>query len=676
MRLNVRVCVIGALVLVLAMVMGVRLYTMQIVNGSDYAIASEKKIVRTVTIPAARGGIFDRYGRPLVTNELSYDVYLDLKRLRLQDDPSVALLELVRLVEQTGNAYVDEFPVTQVPFSYKTTATSAQKDRLEKYLERKEWKGVTAAELIDRLRVQFKLPDRLGDHDARLAVGVLYELELREIVPTVAPYVFARNVSMELVSNILERAIPAARVENVPIRQYDTDFAAHLLGRVGQIPEEQFEQFASLGYASDEIVGIDGAERAFESWLHGEAGVRTEETNTAGRVQNVVYTKEPKPGANVYLTVDIALQAEVERLLESHILKMQETGEPLKGKESEAGAAVVVDVRTGEVLAMASYPTFHLQSFSQDYAGLLEDPLKPLYNRAIAGVYSPGSTYKMVTATAGLEDGLITPESKITDRGVYTYYKDYQPKCHIYPSNHGTINVMQALQKSCNYFFFDVGRQEGIERQGFWARQYGLGEATGIELQGEQMGYVAGPETSKQIGSQWYPGLALAAAIGQSDNAFTPLQIANYVATIAGDGKRHAAHLLSEVKEYDFSQTLYETPVTVVNDLSLSDATISALQTGMHMVAQSGGTAYSTFVGYPVEIAAKTGSVQSTQDKPNNAVFVAYGPYETPEIAVTVVVEKGGAGSRIAPIAKDVLDAYFRIQQEMRDVPGENTLLR
>ncbi len=675
-KLNIRLGIIGVMVIVLAVIMGGRLYNMQIINGVAWAAQSEKSIARSVTVSAARGSIYDRYGRPLVTNRLSYNVVIDEWRLRREDDMARPVLDLIALCQLAGQSYTDTFPVSYYPYSYRESMTDTQKSRLDRFIAKLEWNAdISAEELVGRLKEYFKLPEGMDERDARRALGVLYEIELRTQVPAVPAYTFAENISIELVGRIKEAELPGVQINTVPIREYQTDFAAHILGRVGKIPEESFEDFKARGYASDEIVGIDGAEQAFEDWLHGTAGVSVVETNTTGKIQNVITKNEARPGMNVFLTIDIRLQEETERLLEANILRMQAEGKELKGKEAQAGAVVVLGVNTGEVLAMASYPTFSLKTFMSDYAQLLEDPLTPLVSRSIAGVYSPGSTYKMVTAAAGLETGVITTSSRITDRGMYTYFKDYQPKCHVYPGSHGTINVMEALQKSCNYFFYETGRLAGIDAQGYWARQFGLGEPTGIEIKGERAGYVTGPDTSKALGTTYNPGLVLSAAIGQADNAFTPIQMAGYIATVANGGTLYRPHLLSEVKSNDFGQTLYEQRPEVNRELEVQDTTVEALRKGMRMVAQPGGTASAVFGKYPVDVAAKTGSVQST-GTPNNGVFVAYAPYDKPEIAVVVVIEKGGAGSLVAPVAKDVFDAYFSIQEEMRSASKENTLQR
>ena len=675
-KLNFRLWVIGLIVLVLVIATGGKLYSMQIVNGVAWAEKSEKSIVRTYTVPAARGGVFDRYGRPLVTNSLSYKVTIDEWRLRREADMSWPLLELISICQLSGQSYNDSFPVTYFPYAYRPMSES-QKSRFDRFLKKLEWDAEIGAEdLVLALAGYFKLPEELESRDLRRALGVLYEVELRIQVPTVPPYTFAEDLSVELVGVIKEAGLPGVNVDMVAVREYRTNYAAHILGRIGQIPEDRFDEFKEKGYASDEIVGIDGVEQAFEDWLHGSAGAKTVVTNKAGKVQSVINKTEAKPGSNVFLSIDIRLQEEVERLLEANIIRMQNESPPLKGREAQAGSVVVLDVNTGEILAMASYPSFSLKRFMAEYSDLQEDPLVPHLNRSIAGVYSPGSTYKMVTAAAGLESGVINPNSRITDRGAYAYYKDYQPKCHIFPGSHGSLNVAQAIQKSCNYFFYDVGRQSGIEKQGYWARQFGLGEPTGVEIRGERTGYVAGPETSEALGLQWYAGLTLAAAIGQSDNAFTPLQLAGYTATIANGGVLYRPHLLREVKSGDFGQTIYEQRPDPTRRLEVQPSTIEAIQRGMRMVVQPGGTASSVFGAYKVPVAAKTGSVQTSKTTPNNGVFVAYAPYDKPEVAVAVVIEKGGGGSLVAPVARDAFDSYFAIQKEMRSTIRENTLQR
>ena len=676
-KLYVRLGLIGLLTVVLLFVMGGQLYYIQIVQGDVHAVQNERTISRNVTIPAARGEILDRYGRPLITNRLSYTLTIDTRRLQAQESPNAVLHELVRLCDTWDTPYLDTLPVTPPPYRYEDMS-SEQKSRLTRYLKKLEWddaETLGADGLMEKLCERFKIDrDSLTPYEQRRVAGIRYEMDLRAQVPAVPPYVFASDIGMGFITEIKERDIPAVEVNTTSIREVRTDFAAHLLGRVGAIFEEDLDVYLERGYARDEIVGVDGAEKAFEEFLHGSAGVRTEETNLSGKVQNVLYTQMPEAGKNVMLTIDIVFQELVERIMERRILGMRENNETLKGKEAEGGAAVVLNVRSGEVLASANYPTFHLQNFLSDYAQMQEDPLRPMLNRAMAGEYEPGSTFKMVTASAALREDVITPLTRILDKGIYTAFPSYQPKCHIYPRTHGSVNVIEALKVSCNYFFYDAGNRTGINKIGEMAAQYGLGLPTGIELAAERVGSVAGEETAAKKGVTWFPGDTLQASIGQSANLFTPLQLANYVATIANGGTRHQAHLLKTVKSYDYNETYYEAPVEVSHVLDLAPEHLETIQQGMRAVTLPGGTAWSTFGSYSIAVAAKTGSVQAT-NVPNNAVFVAYAPYDDPQIAVAIVVEKGGAGSQIAPIARDILDAWFRLNGEMNEISPENQLL-
>ena len=680
-RLNIRLAILFLLMGVLLVILGGRLVSMQIVNGANWQTQNESSLVRQTVLPAARGDILDRYGRPLVTNRLAYSVNISRDALMAGENRADVVLELVRAAMKTGAAYEDTLPVTGgAPFEY-DYKTDSQRLRLSQYLEKKGWStGMSAPYFMVTLRSEFGIGSEYSDEDARLIAGVLYELDMRYVFGQkpyiyIPAYCFAADVSMELVSIITERAFAGVSVVAPSVRQYGSAAAAHVLGRVGPIYPEDAEKYAALGYGPDEIVGVDGAERAFESWLHGTAGLITEEINAAGKVQNVIETIPPQAGSNVYLTIDIRFQEAVERILEAGVKELQETGTTLKGLEAEAATAVVVNVKTGELLALANYPTFSLETFSDDYAALLEDPLKPLLNRATGGTYAPGSVFKMVTASAAFEQEIITPKTRITDQGIYTFYSSPQPRCHIYPGSHGSINVSQALAVSCNYFFFDVGRQTGIDNIVKWAKLYGLGLPTGIELGSERVGYIAGRESSVILGEPWYPGNTLSAAIGQSNNQFTPIQLANYIACIADDGRLKTSHLLKEVKSYDYTHNYFESVTNIVRTLPLSEENLGALQEGMRLVAAPGGTAYSVFLGCPVQVGAKTGSAQ-VGDKPNNGVFTCYAPYDDPEIAVVLVVEKGGAGSRIGFIARNIIESWFEINDEMTYNPADNSLQR
>jgi penicillin-binding protein 2 len=677
------------LVAALAFGMGVRLAALQFSGTPEETPQTVRTSTGTVILPATRGEIFDRYGRPLVTNTLSYAVTVDRAALFHGGAQAETVRLLIRAADLCGVSYEQRnLPVSNPPFLY-TEMTAEQEKYLAHYRQKRDIEdGLTAPELMDVLFGLYGLSkdgvlaDGLSLYQARLIAGVLYEVDLRyqaaaverdELTGDVTkpflyvpPYTFAKDVPMEFIAMVSEQTAPGISIAAVTEREIHTDAAGPLLGRIGPIQDAA----AYPGYSLDEQVGIDGAERAFEKWLHGTAGSRTEVTDPNGRVMEVAEVA-PKAGNQVFLTIDIRFQEELERLLEEGVANLAANGKPLRGQEAEAAAAVVIDPHTGELLAAANYPTYSAASFLEDYAELLANPLNPLYNRAINGTYAPGSTFKMVTAAAALENGTVTPQSTIYDRVKYTYYPFPQPSC---TGSHGHVSVSDALKVSCNYYFFESGRITGISQIGLWANRFGLGLPTGVELErGDTLGWVANPQTAEALGTEWWDGNTLSAAIGQENNAFTPVQLANYAATIANGGTRYKAHLLKEVLSRDYTVEYYVSRPEVALQLGMKPENIAALQLGMSSVTKEGGTAYAVFRDFPIPVAGKTGSAQ-VGSRPNNGVFVAYAPADDPQIAVAVAVEKGGSGSTVAPIARDIIDLYFRTKEEMTKVPEEGSL--
>ena len=421
----------------------------------------------------------------------------------------------------------------------------------------------------------------------------------------------------------------------------------------------------------NDLVGKAGVEKAFEPYLRGRDGKRLITTDENGKLTGELYTREPQPGGTVALTLDIDLQADVEQALANTISGMID-----KDSNERGGAAAVVSVGSGEVLALASYPSYDLSTFNEDYETLVADERLPMFNRATQGVYAPGSTFKMCTAVAALESGIITPSSIIQDRGIYTYYTHPQPMCWVYQqggATHGRINVSQAITVSCNYFFYEVGRLTGIRTLDSYASQFGLGSSTGIEI-GDSSGVLASPEWADSHNREWTDGQTITAAIGQSYNLFTPLQLANYIATLVGGGEHYQAHLLKNVKEYDNSRLLYVYDEEPLNIVEMSDSTVDAVTKGMHELTVSGSVAFA-FQDCVVSAGAKTGSAQVGTDIANG-VFVAYAPYENPEIAVAIVIEKGGSGAALATTAVEIINSWFSRSQDGSAAVGENTLLK
>ena len=506
---------------------------------------------------------------------------------------------------------------------------------------------------------------------------------------------------MGVVGNVVE-------VETSYIREYSTQYAAHILGYVGSMNEAEVDKYRAgkenSTYDYDTKVGKDGIEYVCEEWLHGTNGQATVTRTSSGTVTNTIYEKDPVPGNHVYLTIDIELQEAVERALESGIYAMQlsrdeENVEAVaEGREDEVrediqgGAVVVVDVDTGEPLAMASYPTFDLSRITDEsyYKEVLEADYDPLYNRTTMGAYEPGSTFKPCTAIAGLSENLINTETTILCDGVFTKYETqgYAPECWIYSQNnftHGYDNVTKAIMDSCNIFFYTLADDMGIRTLMEYAKNFGLGEATGIELP-EVTGNMANPDTHLNYDvDQWYDGDTVQAGIGQSDSIFTPLQLAEYCAAIANGGTRHSAAIVKSVRSFDYSTQLYNKGVEVLSTVESADYNWAAVQQGMYEMANnvnsSGTNVYLTlhdysYNGVSLPVAAKTGTSQLGEDKTNNAIFMCYAPFDDPQIAVSIVVERGASGANLANIAKNVLDAYFSLGVTETTAEGEYTLLK
>ena len=650
------------------------LYNLQIVHGSDYYDQSVNTLVSTQTVQASRGSILDRKGRVLVSNRAGYNISLDRERLVAGGDPNGDILRLVAIADRLGHSYSDTLPISAAePFTFDAAMSDTQRTRLDNYLAHFGLSPDTdAPELMSWLRDHYSMDPGYSSASARTAAGIRYELETRTLFDF-SDYVFAEDADMDLISAVREEGIPGVGIDATSVREYHTPYAAHILGRVGPMNETEYEKYGSLGYPMNARVGKDGVEQVFEEYLHGTDGEMTVTRTKNGTVTDSVYTTVPQAGSNVTLTLDIRCQQAAEDSLARTIAEMNASRDD--DKKVAGGAVVAIEVGTGDILASASYPTYSLETFSQDYAELEADPAAPLYNRAIKGTYSPGSTFKMNTAIAALQSGVITPGTQIYDKGIFDEYSGYEYKCWIWPGSHGTLNVSTALQNSCNYFFYKVGLETGIDTISYYASLFGLGQSTGIELD-ENTGILATREYKETVvGEDWYPGDTLLASIGQSYNLFTPMQLASYAATIAADGTRYSAHLLKSVKTYDNSVTTYSYEPTVLSRVEADQSYFDAIKLGMYYVSKYGSPS-GVFGSYRIDVASKTGTVQLGDEKQNNAVFIAYAPYEAPEIAVAVVVQGGGSGAYVTQIARDVFDYWFSAKEEDSSISTENTLLK
>ena len=550
--------------------------------------------------------------------------------------------------------------------------------------------GVSAQPLISKMREYFEVDPAVSDEEGRALVGVLYEMLLRTKDVSTSEYVFASDVDISFITKVKEAGLAGVKIDTTTARTYNTNYAAHLLGRVGSIYYDEWyaddSYYRNNGYNMNDTVGKEGVEKAFESYLRGEAGVRTTETNANGKVVSETWVPDengelqvPQPGNNVMLTIDERLQEAVETSLSQRVPGMTD--------QVKGASAVVLDM-SGGVLAMASYPTFDLSIYSDSaaYNQVSQDPLAPLYNRAIQGLYSPGSTFKMITGVAALQEGYTTPGEEILDTGRFQYpagekypYGDYHPACWYYlqyGGKHGWENMGEAIRDSCNIFFFTLADRMGIDIIDEYASMFGLGQKTGIEITGEKTGRVAGPAASEALGQEWYDGLLLSAAIGQGTTECTPIQLANYIVTLVNGGNRYPVHLLKTVKTSDYSQVVEEYSAEPLDSINISEENLETVKEGMGLMASEGSVA-KYFKDLPVKVGAKTGTAQvGSATAESNAVFVCFAPYDDPQIAISIVVERGGSGTELGAIAADIVSAYFGSENTNETVTTENTLLR
>ncbi len=670
---KMRYMLLVACALIISVVFIGRLANLQIVNGESYREQTVQRIYRTQPVTAPRGGIYDRNGRALVVNRTGFTVRLS-GFLSGSEELNGVILELLSLLEEESPAFTDPLPITLPPYEFigEERETLLETLRLEQ--------TASAPEVMEKLVERYDL-EGMSETQQRVVAGVRYEME-RQDFSTYNYFTFAEDISIESVTEVRERqeTLFGVEISVEASREYTTTFAAHILGRVGPIYKGETEQYLDNGYMLSDIVGKDGIEYTMEEYLRGISGSRVVEQNKYGTVLDVISEEEARSGNSVVLTIDLNLQATAERALketiESIAARGRSTGEG-RGYDATSGAVVAIDVNTGEVLALASHPTYDLSTYGEDFADLLQNPDNPLFNRAISGVYEPGSTYKMVTSLAGLKEGVITPETRIRCDGIYDFYAPQLFRCWVftdYGVTHGSQDLTAALQNSCNVYYYEVGRLVGIEALNYWTTAVGLGQKTGIELTGEASGNIAGPESREQEARRWYAGDTVQAAIGQSENLFTPIQIANYIATIANGGTHYQPTLIKEINNYHNTEIVEEREPVVLGTLDIPKSDLDAILAGMRSAAEV-GTASGVFANYPVNVAGKTGTAQVPQGTANG-VFVCFAPYEAPEIAIAVVIEHGGSGSASSPVAKEILDTYFASRAEGGEiVDGEMMLI-
>ena len=677
-KFSFRVGVLILLIAVMSGIFGVRLYDVQVTQASQVDHTPSGSHTYRTRVTAARGEILDRNGKVLIGNRASYNLTLIYAIVFSAENPNENLRKLTNLCNELGLEMTDHFPVAmEKPYTYTTDEySSTWNSYFKTFLDERGWDSdISAPQLIRRLKDTYHLPADWTEEETRRVISIRYELDLRRwtSLPT---YVLLNDVDSVSLAAITELNIPGVNVETSTVRQYNTTYAAHILGRIGLMNAEEYEIYKEKDYSMDAYVGKEGLEKAFEDDLHGTDGLRVTTISADGTVLEEYYKTMPQAGKNIELTIDIDLQKVSEDALKAHILSLREDD-----GDAEGGAVVVQQVKTGQILACASYPTFDPATYSQKYNELLETDFAPLYNRALQAAYPPGSTYKMVTTIASIDSGTIGRWVEIEDKGIYRRFEDvgYTPRCMLYTTagaTHGYVNAMEALAVSCNYYFYEVGYQTGITKIDEVAKALGLGEATGVELD-ESVGRRANAETKKLLYSKgydgWYDADTVAAAIGQSENRFTPMQLACYTSALANHGTRYRATFLQRVLSSDYSELLYESTPVVASQLNISDEAYAAYTEGMRLsVTWANGTSHYYLGDYDVAVCAKTGTAEHGGNGSDNAAYVLYAPADDPQIAIAVYVEKGTPGSRLAKVARAILDAYFSTSSNVDTVPAEN----
>ena len=667
---RIRYNIITILVYIIGIVLLVQLFNLQIVHGAEYRETSNIKLTRESVLKADRGNIKDSSGTTLATVDAQYSIVLYKTKVS-NETLNNTILNLLNILSTNGDSYVDNFLIDVNPYRFK----------LEEEESQRKWKkannideNASAEEAFNYFKKKYEITTD-NVEDARKILAIRYEISYKGYSNTKSIEI-ASNISRQSLEQIKERNAEFSGVEitETPIRKYTLgNTASHILGRIGRIESSELEGNEDI-YDQNDIIGKAGIEYVFEKYLKGTDGVKQIDMNVDGTITDEYVSKEAVSGSDVILTIDSKLQAVTEQALADNINKIANHGFSREDNPADAGAAVVLNVKTGEVIAMASYPDYDPSAFvngidTNTWNYYINGDTKPLENKAISAMYSPGSTYKMVTALAGLETGTITPKTKINDTGVFRKYNSSWRCWNRY--GHGYLNVSQAIEHSCNYFFYDLGDRLGIDNLAKYSYYLGLGHKTGIEFKGEISGVLASNEIAKQENRVWNPGETISAAIGQSYNTFTPLQMAKYVAMIANRGKKLDVTIVKSIINPDGSEVARDEYEAYVNEklglqeddteeMNFKEENIEAILEGMRGVtSESGGTAYSTFKNFNIEVGGKTGSAQTGVQGKTNAWFVGFAPFDDPEIAIVVFVRNGGHGSYTAEVAREIIAQYF-----------------
>ena len=659
--LTVFVYLIGAILLI-------QLFRLQIVNGAEYRQTSNIRLTRESTMEAARGNIDDRNGTILATTKTGYSVEL-YKTKNSNEELNSTILKIVNLLEKNKDTYVNNFPISiNLEFTYNT------KEKINNWKKRYNiLENATAEDCIKLFKERYEITNEDITEVLKI-ISIRYEITTKGYSSTKSIEI-AEDISKTSAIQFNEQNadFPGVSIVEEPIRVYtEGSLAAHILGYIRKVDDNDLKTRAEQGYSINDYIGKMGIEYVLEKYLRGQKGTKQIDMSVDGTIEGEYVEEEAISGNNVTLTIDADLQNKVEKIMENSVKELQKAG-----KKTEYASAVLMNIQDGEVLAMCSYPTFEPEVFlgvlKNDVWKDINDNSK-LLNTAVQSQNAPGSTFKMAVAAAALEEGVVTESEYVYDRGIYPY--GHNPVCWYYTEykrGHGNVNVKTAIQKSCNCFFYEMGRRLGVDTIAKYARYFCLGEKTGIELTGEASGIVASTEEARRRGETWYESNVLSAAIGQSYNNYSPLQMARYVSMIANGGNYIRPTLIKEIKDINGNKISDEEIDNYVNELlginteynpevQVSEQTLNTIKSGMRLVTSSGGTAYTVFKDFDYSVAGKTGSAQArTSEKGEiaNGWFVGFTPYDNSQVAVVVFIEDGASNSSAAKAAKKILEAYY-----------------
>lgn len=666
---KLRYNILTVLVYIIGIILLIQLFNLQIIHGKEYRETSNTRLTRESSIEAARGTITDRKGNVLAATKTGYSIEL-YKTKTDNESLNNTILKMVKLLESNNDSYTNNFPITA---DYKFTLSSDEAIQNWKKQYNISEKA-SAKDCVYRFRDKYEISNT-DMQDVLKIIAIRYEITTKGYSSTKSIKI-AEDISKTSAIQFNEQNadFPGINIISQPIRIYTSGrLASHIIGYIGKINDTELQKKLDEGYESHDYIGKTGVEYTLEKYLRGKNGTKQLDMSVDGTIEDEYVQSEAVAGDTVSLTIDTDLQGKTEDIIKDAVQSLKQMK-----KKSSFGAAVLMNVNSGEILAMASYPNYSPEVFvgginQKDWNELKEN--NALYDRAASGSYAPGSTFKMVTATAALEENKVSQTEVINDRGVYPYA--HNPVCWYYTQyhrGHGNVNIKQALQKSCNYFFYEMGRRLGIDTLDKYAEFFGLGQKTGVELSSETAGTLASKEVAEQKKKKWYLSDTLSAAIGQSYNAFSPLQMARYVSIVANGGNYINATVIKSIKDADENEVskdeirkyvneLLGQNTDPVSDLKISKETLDIVKAGMRLVTSPGGTAYAAFSSFGKSVAGKTGSAQAkaTSDGSNiaNGWFVGFTPYKDPEVAVVVILEDGSTDSYAAKTARKILDAYY-----------------